>query len=441
MISILISRKLFFACASAFFLTIIPCRLIMGGDYKGQRPFEISAFYAYDDSAKVYLDLGISIEYRRLVFFKQQDLFKADYRVYIQIFERGRDRSVWGDVWEKNVKLPTYRATKSPSGISRIDRRIYLRPGRYRVETAIEVIGTNIKYKRETEIEIPGVSEGAVSLSEPLLSIPTESRKAEKPPGGEIEVLTCAAPVTNGFKISSEDTYADFNMWLRAAFNLSVSSYDEKSGKCSVSIRISDYRGGIILYNRQQVYLDETGHTIVCFDFNVDNYNIGVYRMEISAEIEETKRRDLVRKEFAVLFNRGSLRQYFEDTKDLLLLIASEDEINSIVTASPEDRIDEWKKFWSDRGSARGRGSYNYQEFLRNINYVLKHYPDSSGGWKTDMGRIFISNGRPDKIVTRRNVQSGGYYQFWYYYSRRVIYIFADKFGTGDYRYLSTRNF
>ena len=404
-------------------------------------PFELSAFYAYDDKGNIYLDLGISIGYNRLVFFKQTNGYKAEYRVYIQLFDRKSGRLIRGDVWEKYVTSADYGETRSSSSISSIQRRIYLQPGNYKVEGKIEVIDTNIEYKRETIIEIPGRAGGLPNISKPVFSIPKWDREGEKPPLGEIEVSICTSLVTSGFTVCPDGIYADFNMWLRASFNLSIPSPDDKRGNCFVSVKISDSEKMIISYNRQRVLLDETGHSIFCLDFNVDDYRIGVYRMEISAEIEGTEKMDVTRKEFAVLFNKGSLYEHFEETKELISLVASEEELKPLLTVPPESRIDEWNIFWSDRESARGSGYYNFELFLSNMAYALKHFSDGMPGWKADMGRIYIRNGKPDKVVTKQGGRLGVYYQFWYYYSKGIIYVFTDKFGTGDYRYTGTRHF
>jgi len=402
--------------------------------------FELSAFYGHDDSGEIYLDIGISIAYRRLVFFKQPDGYRSKYRVYMQIFDSKSGKSVWGDVWEEIVTSADYRGTRSPEGISSINRRIYLQPGRYNVEGIVEVIDTDIKYKRKTVIEIPGNAKDIPSLSEPVFSIPEEVRKREKPSLGEIKVSICMSPVTSGFKMCTSGIYADFDMWLRAFFNLSVYSLDDKKGKCNVSVKISDSRNKVVSYNRQRVLLDDTGHSGFCLDFNVDDYSLGVYKMAISAEIEGTEKIDLVRKKFVIIFNKASLYEHFEETKDLISLIASDEELAPLVNASPGKRMGEWNTFWKRRESARGGRNYSFEEFINNMSYVLRNFSNGVVGWKTEMGRIFIREGKPDRVVTNQGFDSGGYYQLWYYYSKGIIYIFADKFGTGDYRYISTRH-
>lgn len=404
------------------------------------KAFELSSFYGHDEDGEIYLDIGISIPYRRLVFFKQKDGYSSKYRVYVRLFDSESGKSAWGDVWEEVVSSEDYRGTRSSEGVSSINRRIYLQPGRYKVEVMVEVIDTDIKYKRKTLIEIPGIMEDVPTLSEPVFSIPEEVRRGEKPSSGETRMSICMSPVTSGFKMCTDGIYADFDMWLRAFFNLSANSTDEERGKCHVSVKISDSGNRVVSYSREKVLLDETGHSGFCLDFNVDDYSLGVYNMQISAKIEGTEKIGLVGKKFVIIFNKGSLYEHFEETKDLISLIATDEELKPLVEASPVRRMDEWNAFWNGRESARGGRKYGFDEFINNMSYVLRNFSDDTVGWKTEMGRIFIRNGKPDRVVTKQGFESGSYYQLWYYYSRGIIYIFADKFGTGDYRYISTRH-
>jgi len=71
--------------------------------------------------------------------------------------------------------------------------------------------------------------------------------------------------------------------------------------------------------------------------------------------------------------------------------------------------------------------------------YVMKHFSRGRVGWKTDMGRVYIANGHPDKVVERQGSMLGKYYQYWYYYSKGLVYIFEDAIGNGDYRLLTVR--
>jgi len=55
------------------------------------------------------------------------------------------------------------------------------------------------------------------------------------------------------------------------------------------------------------------------------------------------------------------------------------------------------------------------------------------------MGKVYIANGHPDRIVDRQGAMLGKYYEYWYYYSKGVVYIFEDALGNGDYRLLNVR--
>jgi hypothetical protein len=79
-----------------------------------------------------------------------------------------------------------------------------------------------------------------------------------------------------------------------------------------------------------------------------------------------------------------------------------------------------------------------YGDFLQRLRYVLKSYSKHQSGWRTSMGKVYIQNGRPDKIEDRQEPRMGRNYQLWYYYSKGIVFIFEDLIGSGEYHLLST---
>ena len=58
----------------------------------------------------------------------------------------------------------------------------------------------------------------------------------------------------------------------------------------------------------------------------------------------------------------------------------------------------------------------------------------TSGGWRSDMGMIYILFGRPDDISRSMNPQQSYNYETWYYFQINEEFRFVDDFGFGDYR-------
>lgn len=421
--------------AAAVFLLISISFPVSGvsQEYPLIKPFELTLSYEYDDSGKILMDIAVSIGYNRLVFFKHNNEFQAAYRVVMEAYHDS-EGFVRGDVWEEKVGASGYSQTRSSANISHFNRKVYLGPGKYRIDVKIEVLGTSIEYIRKGKIEIPGKNDGVAFISEPVFSIPQSLRLGEKPPQGEIKISLCRSQVSSGFRLNQDGIFYGFDTWLRAAFSLSVPASGAGDEKRLVSVKIVDREGETISYNRLFISGDRVESNMFCADINVDSFKMGNYGLLISSGKVGGEEGQSVRKDFAVIFNRASLDENLDDTIELLSIIAPGEDLDTLKNAALGDRFQIWKTFWDKRRDS-GRG---LEDFLGNISYVMKNFPESNEGWKSDRGRIFILNGKPDRVIERQGGVYGTYYEFWYYYSEGVVYVFSDRFGTGDFRLIST---
>jgi GWxTD domain-containing protein len=74
-------------------------------------------------------------------------------------------------------------------------------------------------------------------------------------------------------------------------------------------------------------------------------------------------------------------------------------------------------------------------EYYRRVAFAEENFSrGTSGGWRSDMGMIYILFGRPDDISRSLNPQQSYNYETWYYYKINEEFSFVDDFGFGDYR-------
>ncbi len=413
--------------------------VISAQPYSQAKPFELSLSYEYDDSGKVYMDLGIAIEYNRLVFFRKEDLFRAQYRIIMQAFDDDSGRLENGNVWGEVVYSSDYSETRSSGRISETRKKVFLDPGKYKVQVKIEVEGTTIEYRRESRMEIPGEVSGAAFLSEPVFSTPKVSRLGEKPPWGEIRFSLCSTRVSSGFRLNSSGTYADFDSWLRVTCTLSLPLSEEERSEGLVSMKITDRDREIVLYNRKSAPVGDRGASMLCVDINVDSMQIGNYTLRMSAKSPESEKRHEIKKDFTVVLNSASMGKDFDETVELLALIASGEALDFLENASSDRRVEAWNELWDSYAGTPDLNNYGKGEFIENVAYAIKEFSGAVAGWKSDMGRIFIKNGKPERVEERQGGRYGTYYKLWYYYSKGMVYIFSDRFGTGEYRLVSSR--
>ncbi|MBD3180409.1 MAG: GWxTD domain-containing protein [Candidatus Latescibacteria bacterium] len=387
--------------------------------------FQLSAVQASDDSGKVYIDLKLDVKYTRLVFFREQERYRADYRIYLQFFG-DEGEMVRGDVFSGEVWARDYSETRSSGRELNISRQVYLEPGDYRIKAAVEVVGTRIRYKRETSISL---SESDIFISIPVFYISPAGKKEGRPPAGEVLLIT-APPDRGRFSRRDSGVYTDPQSWIRAKVTISAPA---SPGKVEIYVRIVNMSNETVSYNRGS-FSPASGKTVrLNVDINVDDYQPGSYRLAVHAS--DGKEKSGTSNDFVVLFNREFLTGNFQEALDLISLMVPDKDLSALAESSPSGRIRAWREFWS---GADGRA--RLKELREKIAYTARNFSGSRPGWESDMGRIYIRNGKPDRSVTRWSRWGGERYNFWYYYSLGIVYVFVDNFGTGDYRLIDTRN-
>ncbi len=442
-----IARRNYFALVSLF---LVFSSALTGGTGRAQHhfmtvnaPFELSVSQGFNDGGAPTIVISTGISYRRLVFFKKEYGYESEYRVFLDLKDE-KGRTVRGEVWERTEKTQDYKLTNSATSMAVLKKSFPIDPGKYRAKVIIEVVGTSLRFQREAEIFIPDGSSGSAGLSDPVFSIPDISRLQESPPRGEIFMSTCTEPVSGGFIILPEGVYAQFDSWLRGAFDLVFSGRGTGPGKCLVSVRITGPRNRVELYNRKEVIPGGKRQTRLCVDINVDGFTLGRYDMSIAVEFPGTGGKSESSGTFTIILNEGLLRENFPDLLKILSYIADDAEIVPLATASPGDRSREWFRFWEKRdAAARSTGiNLGLSEFLRRLRFSVEAFSRVKPGWETDRGRIYIKYGEPDKIQDQGGMgyTMGGGYQLWYYYSKNIVFIFQDSMGSGLYHLVSTRS-
>lgn len=103
------------------------------------------------------------------------------------------------------------------------------------------------------------------------------------------------------------------------------------------------------------------------------------------------------------------------------------------------------KSFWQRRDpTPQTPDNPIMQEYYRAVSQANELYREvGSGGvegWRTDRGRIFLRNGRPDDAL-RRPAASPRPYEVWKFTRGRVrYYVFYDQSGLGNYRLIGTND-
>lgn len=399
--------------------------------------FELSISQEFGENAKPAIVVTTSIPYRRLIFFMRGQRYEARYRVYFELKD-AHGKRVRGDVWEESIATGSFRETTS-AVLAAVSRRTFpATAGDYHAAVTIEVIDTSRRFSEEQTLRVVGEGMGRLELSSPVFYTQMEDSLSPGPRDGEIAVSACSSPVSGAARINPGAVYGSLGGWARIACSV-VTPAAGGGTPFAVTARVRDARGVIVLYARKTFDRIEGGHASICLDINVDSFVLGEYGIEAVAETPDGAQKSEAAGKFTVLFNRALLGARIADLVEILTIVADEKEARLIGEALPAGRMQAWASFWRKRDPTPSTETNEaFDEFLQRLKYVLANLSKYRPGWRTDMGKIYLKNGAPDKVEDRQDEHTAANYRLWYYYSKGIAYVFEDVIGTGEYRLLTT---
>jgi len=387
-----------------------------------------SAFIAAKKTPAI--KLTAEIPYSNLVFLKEDGVFKARYSLAVTIRRLDRDNEiVRTGVVSGDAVAEDYEETHSREKRSRPTREFVLPPGEYSIEGVLSIKNTHIRYQRVTNVIVPDFLASGLGFGTP-----------------EVMYL----PFARGHRIVSWENFDQRSAVKRTdsemiglnvldsqpalKFELFLNEDIPTPFVCSVHYEVRDTDNDRILYGRGRVSLDGN-EDIFLLTFDAESWRPGAYAVNLHVSGDGGNLDARVAAGFNLDVTRAMLEDYFEDTMEILGLIASEQELHALDTASPEMREDEWRNFWSRRDpNPMTAENEALEELLNRIRYASERYSRFGKAWKTDRGRVFIRYGRPDRVEEAPDRINQGEYEIWHYYARNLSFIFYAQFSGGEYR-------
>ena len=116
--------------------------------------------------------------------------------------------------------------------------------------------------------------------------------------------------------------------------------------------------------------------------------------------------------------------------------ILTSDERKELKKLKQSDKENFFKKAWARRDPKPDtKVNELMDEYYGRVSFTEENFSrGTSGGWRSDMGMIFILFGKPDDIQRHTSIQSNYSYETWYYFSIGQEFAFVDDYGFGDYR-------
>jgi len=355
--------------------------------------------------------------------------YRAAYEVRVIFFREKGKRQVAGDTYTRELRAPSYAATRQRGEDIADHLDFQLPPSKYRVEVAVTDLVAERTSATAVPIEVPSAPPGLVWFSDLTL--------------GTIEP---SAAQGASFVLNPSRRYGD-NI---VAFAASGEIFDRRPERTADSTYRLYYKvageGGEQVAAGDTTVAKQAGRTSFRLRPRLATLGAGPYRLTVamnvppkpgSKEKNTTIRRD---KSFDVDQSRATMGFASAQSVEVLRYIATKEENEEIGKLTQEEaRKTYWDAFWRRRDPTPETPENEARDaFYQRVQYANQHFATGGPGWKTDMGRIYIVFGRPDEVVRNPFNFDRPPEEIWYYYRDRRTFVFVDRDGFGRYDLVST---
>ena len=348
--------------------------------------------------------------------------YRAAYEVRVIFFREKKERQIAGDTFTRELRATTYAETKQRGEDINDHLDFTMPPARYRIEVAITDLVAERTSATAIPFEVPAATPGLVWFSDLTL--------------GTVEPQGSA-----GFAPNPSRRYGDNISSLAVTGEI----FDRRASVADPSYHLY-YK--VASETGQQAAAGDTtfprvqGRTPFLIRPRLGTMSAGSYRVTVALNVppapgqkdgkNTTIRRD---KGFEVEQSKATLGFASSQSVEVLRYIATREENDEIGKLHDEEaRKAYWDVFWKRRDPTPDTPENEARDaFYQRVQYANQHFSTGGPGWKSDMGRIYITFGRPDEVVRNPFNFDRPPEEIWYYYRDHRTFVFVDHDGFGRY--------
>jgi GWxTD domain-containing protein len=392
------------------------------------QPFALFANAYLDSSRTAVTRVTVEVPFRTLVFLKKQGYYDARYDAQVSVRRAGGDNAMPTTyVLHGSATVKTYDETRRRDHKSRAWREIRLPPGDYVIDALLTIKNTGIGMQRSVTLTVPDFLASGLAIGTPtVLSVPVAFSKTFARWSQVAEELQHAErPV--------DASIAGFERQPGVRFAVFAED-DDRVLTCDIFYEVVDASDRQVVYGKRRVTLNGgSDEYLIAFDAN--EWSPGVYRVNLRARAENPARDATAAVDVRIDVTRAMLGANFDDTLEILGLIASDEELKPLRAAPESQRMAEWNRFWAARDPDPSTDENEaLAQHLARVQYVVREFAQFGPGWRSDRGRVYIRYGAPDQIDTAMDQRAQGEYEIWRYYTLNRNFVFFDMFGVGDFK-------
>ncbi len=373
--------------------------------YKGKEP------------EKTDIKVFLQIPYKSLSFIKKGNKFLGGYSVDIVFFDKEKGKPKFEKVWNEEFLVDNYKETESGKSYHISYRTISTTPGEYFLKGSIrdKYSLSNIVFNAKVQVRKINADFG---MSDIMFTNSNNSKNNSKMIIPNISNIVTNSD--NSVKIYFQ-VYSDKKRGAMAKYRIYGKEEDE-------SFLVSEYldlKPGVndIFYNIK----------------NVD-FKLGEYFLTVSLTAEDTALTISSRKRFTsiIKYYPKSITNLNQAIKEMVY-IAPPTVIDKIEDAPTYgEKLERFKAFWKSKDPSPSTPRNEVlNEYYRRVEYANRHFKHYFPGWKTDMGKVYITLGPPHQIDRHPLELGTNPYEVWTYFDINRQFVFVDETGFGDYRLIT----
>ena len=389
------------------------------------------ADYAAFNSAtpgKVRLEVYYQIYNAALEFYRQGDVFAAEYDLNISVY---LDKEVLADSYssQKRVKVKTQAQSKSGYDYRTNVAVFELDPDKYKVRLTLRDTDSDKLRTLEFDCKLEHYAKSDARLSHMQL-VQSASPVGDEPSPFDKGEFTLVPSVSKRYGADEA---------LRLMYYFEIYQGDDPSDDVRVETVLRHATKGM-LYRDSLTAEFENGVAKQFREISLEDLRPGEFRLTITLKGKRDKKLDERNKYFDLVWSERSLLKHdYDAVVSQLSMVGLQGDIDKLKELETyEDRLKGFNDFWAARDPSPGTPENEIKkEFYWRIRFANSNFSYlRRAGWKTDRGRVFVIYGDPDQVDDYPFVIDRKPYQEWHYYreARYRKFVFVDENGDGDFR-------
>lgn len=409
---------------------LLACAIVGGSAVAvGAQPFGLFANAFLDSTHAPVTRITVEVPFRTLVFLKKEGYYDARYDAHIAVRPASQPNAAPTTyVVHGFATVKTYEETRRRDQKSRSWREIKLAPGTYVIDALLTIKNTSIEMRRSVTLKVPDFLASGMAFGTPVaMSVPTTFTDA-------FARWQDVADVLQGAETPADAAIVGFERQPAVRFAVFLQSGIDAPQPCDIYWEATDASDHQVVYGKRRVSLTGKDDEFLVV-FNVDDWLPGQYRVNLRARTPEPERDATASVDVRIDVTRAMLGVDFDDTLEMLGLIASDSELKPLREAPESERAAAWTKFWAARDTDPNTVENEaLDQYLSRVQYAIREFSQFGPGWRSDRGRVYIRYGPPEQIDTAMDQRAQGEYEIWRYYAQNRTFVFFDMFGVGDFK-------